>query len=155
MNAAAALILAALAGALRPPPTRRTIDRGGRMLPHRAAPANAETERAVATLSLVTCLWGSQHAVTKAALDATGDGALDLTATRFAVAAILLAPWFPRDAATWRAGLELGLWSVLGFGLQTARYPTARRAGLEFRRNFAEMFRSTPGSDAAHEETAL
>ena len=70
-------------------------------------------------LAGVTVVWGTQHAVMKAAVADAAPGAL--TAARFAVAAALLSPWL-RGAtrAELRGGLELGLWSFAGFALQTA-----------------------------------
>jgi len=106
------------------PPNRRPP----RRTPHYAAPTRDTDDaaaKAAATLSFVTAAWGTQHAATKAALDAVGDGhALELTATRFAIAAVALFPFRPRDAATWKLGAELGLWSFLGFALQTVGLET-------------------------------
>ena len=81
---------------------------------------------AVAALGLVTALWGSQHAVTKWALGADGGAhvASSLTAARFVVAAVALAPFAPRDLGTWRAGAELGLLGFLGFAFQTVGLET-------------------------------
>ena len=68
----------------------------------------------------MTAAWGTQHSVAKAALDSVGDGhALELTAARFLVAALALANFRPKDEETWRWGCELGVWSFLGFALQT------------------------------------
>ena len=68
----------------------------------------------------MTAAWGTQHSVAKAALDSVGDGhALELTAARFLVAALALAQFRPKDEETWRWGAELGVWSFLGFALQT------------------------------------
>lgn len=87
---------------------------------------------ALAVLSGVTVLWGSQHAVMKSAVDA-GAHAGGLNALRFSVAALLLSPWLRgvREREI-RGGLELGLWSFLGFFLQTAALSTvgAARSGF-------------------------
>jgi drug/metabolite transporter (DMT)-like permease len=73
----------------------------------------------------VTAAWGTQHSVAKAALDSVGDGhALELTAARFVVAALALAQFRPKDEETWRWGAELGVWSFLGFALQTVGLET-------------------------------
>lgn len=116
----AAWVLGAVAGYAPPRrPPRRTAHSA---VPTRNTDAAA---KAAATLSFVTAAWGTQHACTKAALDAVGDGhALELTATRFAIAAVALFPFRPKDAATWKLGAELGLWSFLGFALQTVGLET-------------------------------
>ena len=77
------------------------------------------------TLAFVTAAWGTQHSVAKAALDSVGDGhALELTAARFLVAALALAQFRPKDEETWRWGAEWGVWSFLGFALQTVGLET-------------------------------
>ena len=77
------------------------------------------------TLAFVTAAWGTQHSVAKAALDSVGDGhALELTAARFVVAALALINFRPKDEETWRWGAELGVWSFLGFALQTVGLET-------------------------------
>ena len=98
----------------RPAPHRR-------LAPRQAAPTQStEASKAVQTLAFVTAAWGTQHSVAKAALDSVGDGhALELTAARFLVAALALAKFRPKDEETWRWGAELGVWSFLGFALQT------------------------------------
>jgi len=79
----------------------------------------------VQTLAFVTAAWGTQHSVAKAALDSVGDGhALELTAARFVVAALALINFRPKDEETWRWGAELGVWSFLGFALQTVGLET-------------------------------
>jgi len=91
-----------------------------------AAPTQStEATKAVQTLAFVTAAWGTQHSVAKAALDSVGDGhALELTAARFLVAALALAQFRPKDEETWRWGAELGVWSFLGFALQTVGLET-------------------------------
>ena len=106
-----------------PPPLRP------RPAPHSrryAAPTQStEATKAVQTLAFVTAAWGTQHSVAKAALDSVGDGhALELTAARFVVAALALAQFRPKDEETWRWGAELGVWSFLGFALQTVGLET-------------------------------
>ena len=107
-----------------PPPLRH------RPAPHLtlryAAPTQStEATKAVQTLAFVTAAWGTQHSVAKAALDSVGDGhALELTAARFVVAALALAQFRPKDEETWRWGAELGVWSFLGFALQTVGLET-------------------------------
>lgn len=74
------------------------------------------------TLTAVTVVWGSQHSVIKWAV---GDGdASSVTAARFIIAALCLWPWAPRDLNTWRSGLELGLWSFVGFATQAVGLET-------------------------------
>ena len=103
----------------RPAPHRR-------LAPRQAAPTQStEATKAVQTLAFVTAAWGTQHSVAKAALDSVGDGhALELTAARFVVAALALAQFRPKDEETWRWGAELGVWSFLGFALQTVGLET-------------------------------
>jgi len=50
--------------------------------------------QAVVLLTAVTVLWGSQHAVIKLAVEASGSPA-ELTLARFGIAAVLFAPWLP------------------------------------------------------------
>ncbi len=79
-------------------------------------------------LAGVTVLWGSQHAVMKqAVMDGATPGGL--TATRFAIAAILLSPWLRSiNRREILAGLELGAWSFAGFALQTLGLETTTAA---------------------------
>ena len=104
-----------------PPPLRPRPAPPSRRLTRYAAPTrSSDAQKAVSTLAFVTAAWGTQHSVAKAALDAVGDGhALELTAARFLVAALALAKFRPKDEETWRWGCELGVWSFLGFALQT------------------------------------
>ena len=126
---ALALRCAGVAAFHAPPLTRRAPRHHTRLLaannPDDAGEALVLGEAdAVATLGLVTALWGSQHAVAKWALGFDGGGAPALTALRFAVAAAALSPFLPRDATTWRDGLELGAWGFLGFACQTVGLET-------------------------------
>ena len=104
-----------------PPPLRPRPAPPSRRLTRYAAPTrSSDAQKAVSTLAFVTAAWGTQHSVAKAALDSVGDGhALELTAARFLVAALALAQFRPKDNETWRWGCELGVWSFLGFALQT------------------------------------
>ena len=127
-----ALVLG-VAAALRCP-ARRPLAVHRRSVAALGAPRETDSEgggvetlapdAAVATLGLVTALWGSQHAVTKLALSSGDDLAASLTALRFFVAAAATAPFFPDDAATRAAGAELGLWAFLGFAFQTVGLET-------------------------------
>ena len=103
------------------PPLRPRPAAPSRRLTRYAAPTrSSDAQKAVSTLAFVTAAWGTQHSVAKAALDSVGDGhALELTAARFLVAALALAQFRPKDEETWRWGCELGVWSFLGFALQT------------------------------------
>lgn len=96
---------------------------------------------AVLVLGLVTIFWGAQHSALRAAL--SGTDALEaaaLNCVRFSLAAACFVPWLPelppwnskQWAPEWRAGIELGLWLFLGFGLQTVGllYTTAQRSVL-------------------------
>ena len=116
----AACILASTHG-YAPPPLRHRPAPPSRRLTRYAAPTrSSDAQKAVSTLAFVTAAWGTQHSVAKAALDSVGDGhALELTAARFLVAALALAQFRPKDNETWRWGCELGVWSFLGFALQT------------------------------------
>ena len=117
----AACILAITHGYAPPPLRHRPA-----LTPRYAAPTQStEASKAVQTLAFVTAAWGTQHSVAKAALDSVGDGhALELTAARFLVAALALAQFRPKDEETWRWGCELGVWSFLGFALQTVGLET-------------------------------
>ena len=126
---ALALRCAGVAAFHAPPITRRAPQHRTRLLAAGDVDDGAEEvvlgeADAVATLGLVTALWGSQHAVAKWALGFDGGGAPALTALRFAVAAAALSPFLPRDASTWRDGLELGAWGFLGFACQTVGLET-------------------------------
>ncbi len=120
----AACILAITHGYAPPPLRHRPHSR--RLTRQYAAPTQStEATKAVQTLAFVTAAWGTQHSVAKAALDSVGDGhALELTAARFLVAALALAQFRPKDEETWRWGAELGVWSFLGFALQTVGLET-------------------------------
>ena len=109
-----------------PPPLRHRPAPPSRRLTRYAAPTQStEATKAVQTLAFVTAAWGTQHSVAKAALDSVGDGhALELTAARFVVAALALINFRPKDEETWRWGAELGVWSFLGFALQTVGLET-------------------------------
>ena len=109
-----------------PPPLRPRPAPPSRRLTRYAAPTrSSDAQKAVSTLAFVTAAWGTQHSVAKAALDSVGDGhALELTAARFLVAALALAKFRPKDSETWRWGCELGVWSFLGFALQTVGLET-------------------------------
>jgi drug/metabolite transporter (DMT)-like permease len=121
----AACILASTHG-YAPPPLRHRPAPPSRRLTRYAAPTrSSDAQKAVSTLAFVTAAWGTQHSVAKAALDSVGDGhALELTAARFLVAALALAQFRPKDNETWRWGCELGVWSFLGFALQTVGLET-------------------------------
>ena len=108
------------------PPLRPRPAPHSRRLTRYAAPTrSSDAQKAVSTLAFVTAAWGTQHSVAKAALDSVGDGhALELTAARFVVAALALAQFRPKDEETWRWGAELGVWSFLGFALQTVGLET-------------------------------
>jgi hypothetical protein len=126
---ALALRCAGVAAFHAPPLARRAPQRHTRLLAANNPDDDGEAlvlgeADAAATLGLVTALWGSQHAVAKWALGFDGGGAPALTALRFAVAAAALSPFLPRDAATWRDGLELGAWGFLGFACQTVGLET-------------------------------
>ena len=110
----------------QPPLRHRPAPPSRRLTPQYAAPTRStEASKAVQTLAFVTAAWGTQHSVAKAALDSVGDGhALELTAARFVVAALALAQFRPKDEETWRWGGELGVWSFLGFALQTVGLET-------------------------------
>ena len=55
------------------------------------------------------------------------------TAARFAVAAAAFVPFLPRATrASWTAGLELGLWSALGYGTQAAGLLTCEASRAAF-----------------------
>lgn len=87
---------------------------------------------ALGALNGVTILWGTQHAVMKLAVDA-GVPPASLNLGRFAVASALLSPFLAGASATeLAAGLELGLWSFLGFALQTAGLATTTAARSGF-----------------------
>ena len=122
----AACILASTHGYAPPPLRHRPAPPSRRLTPQYAAPTQStEASKAVQTLAFVTAAWGTQHSVAKAALDSVGDGhALELTAARFVVAALALAQFRPKDEETWRWGAELGVWSFLGFALQTVGLET-------------------------------
>ena len=122
----AACILASTHGYAPPPLRHRPAPPSRRLTPQYAAPTQStEASKAVQTLAFVTAAWGTQHSVAKAALDSVGDGhALELTAVRFVVAALALAQFRPKDNETWRWGAELGVWSFLGFALQTVGLET-------------------------------
>jgi drug/metabolite transporter (DMT)-like permease len=67
---------------------------------------------------IATCmLWGSAFWVTKQVLEETP--ASVLTLFRFAIAALCFLPFMSRNPQLLRAGLELGLWGVLGYATQT------------------------------------
>ena len=121
-----ALSIITSAHAYAPPPLRHRPPSRRRLTPRYAAPTQStEATKAVQTLAFVTAAWGTQHSVAKAALDSVGDGhALELTAARFVVAALALAQFRPKDEETWRWGAELGVWSFLGFALQTVGLET-------------------------------
>ena len=110
----------------QPPLRHRPAPPSRRLTLRYAAPTQStEATKAVQTLAFVTAAWGTQHSVAKAALDSVGDGhALELTAARFVVAALALAQFRPKDEETWRWGAELGVWSFLGFALQTVGLET-------------------------------
>eukprot|EP00741_Cyanophora_paradoxa_P006617 tig00001027_g6402.t1 len=71
----------------------------------------------VVLLNVAAVIWGSQHAVIKDAVETVSPGLLNLC--RFGLAAATFLPFLPRDAATWRAGGELGLYMFGGFVLQS------------------------------------
>ena len=85
-----------------------------------AAPSVAT---ALLILNGVTVLWGSQHAVIKSVVDATGSPEA-LNAVRFGIAALVALPFAPELVGgddsddTWSAGAELGCWMFAGFALQ-------------------------------------
>ena len=121
----AACILAITHGYAPPPLRPRPAPPSRRLTRHAAPTQSTEATKAVQTLAFVTAAWGTQHSVAKAALDSVGDGhALELTAARFVVAALALAQFRPKDEETWRWGAELGVWSFLGFALQTVGLET-------------------------------
>ena len=97
-------------------------------------------------LNLVTLLWGSQHAVIKGLVDATGSPDV-VNAARFSLAALIALPWAPSlwasaddgtdadaDAAgaTWAAGADLSLWMFAGYALQAIglQFTTASRSAF-------------------------
>ena len=97
-------------------------------------------------LNLVTLLWGTQHAVIKGMVDATGSPDV-VNAARFSLAALLALPWAPspwasaEDAtdadadaavATWVAGADLSLWMFAGYALQAIglQFTTASRSAF-------------------------
>ena len=132
----AACILASTHG-YAPPPLRHRPHSRCLTRQYAAPTQSTEASKAVQTLAFVTAAWGTQHSVAKAALDSVGDGhALELTAARFLVAALALAQFRPKDNETWRWGAELGVWSFLGFALQTIGLETTtatRSAFLRYR----------------------
>jgi len=96
-----------------------------------------ELWQALVALNGCTLLWGSQHAVIKDIVSDMSPAAFN--AARFGLAAVCALPWAPgapwrprrppaADAppasATWAAGAELGLWSCLGFALQSVGLET-------------------------------
>ncbi len=84
----------------------------------------------VVFLTLVTLLWGTTFAVVK---DVVADFPPSLLVfLRFAIAAVFFLPFLRRGWGLWIAGLELGLWLVLGYGTQTLGlvYTTANRSAF-------------------------
>ena len=98
--------------------------------------------QAVGALNTATLIYGSQHTIIKDVVESSSPSSTN--AARFAIAAVAALPFVPgapwrRDGAddaqvsrTWRAGLELGGWSFLGFGLQAIglQYTTASRSAF-------------------------
>lgn len=67
---------------------------------------------------LGTCmLWGSAFLVVKGAVNEVPPSVL--TFMRFAIAALCFLPFMTRNRQVFRAGFELGLWGILGYGTQT------------------------------------
>jgi drug/metabolite transporter (DMT)-like permease len=99
--------------------------------------ANPAPASSLALLNLVTVIWGTQHAVVKAAI-ATGASPSMLSLLRFALAAAAALPLLPRrgtvDAlrAAAPAGVELGAWMFAGYAAQAVglEYTTAARSGF-------------------------
>eukprot|EP00965_Chrysotila_dentata_P049848 1652710-Pleurochrysis_carterae.AAC.1 len=113
--------------------------------------------QALFALNTAAVLWGSQHAVMKDFVDFASPSLLN--AGRFAIAAAVAIPWLPRQpgdeppsplvlkagrsegddagpseraSATWVLARELGLWTFLGFTLQTVglQYTSASRSAF-------------------------
>jgi drug/metabolite transporter (DMT)-like permease len=70
----------------------------------------------VLALLLLTAIWGSTFVVLKSTAQVPTSMVL---LVRFAVAGLCLGPFLQWRWATWRAGLELGFWLVLGYSSQT------------------------------------
>lgn len=95
-------------------------------------------------LNCVAIIWGTQHAVIKSLINDTPPSSYSLL--RFGLAALIASPYIPglpdrrkgeteseeRFVASWRWGIELGLWMFLGFSLQAIglETTTASRSGF-------------------------
>jgi len=93
---------------------------------------NPRRERLIGALLLVllTLIWGSSFAVIRGAV-ADFPPSL-LVFLRFLVAAVFFLAFLARSGGFWLAGLELGLWLVLGYGTQAVGlvYTTAGRSAF-------------------------
>lgn len=106
-----------------------------------------ENERSVAIflLNAVAIIWGTQHAVIKMVV--TDSSAAPFTLLRFALAALIAAPYTPgvfarkgtgdgsredQTSTAWRWGAEMGAWMFLGFAFQAIglETTTAQRSGF-------------------------
>ncbi len=96
----------------------------------RGSPAPGPRLTGVLTLLAVTVLWGTTFAVIKSAVRDVDP--LHLTFARFALAALVLAPWLTRSPGAWAAGLELGFWLFLGYITQAVglQHTTAGRSAF-------------------------
>jgi len=99
-----------------------------------------EVWQAALALNAATLIWGSQHAIMKDVVEEATPSATN--AARFAIAALAVVPSLPgapwrgeangNARVAWGAGIELGLWSFLGFALQAVglQYTTASRSAF-------------------------
>ena len=122
---AAAPLAASTLPYLRTPPLALCAsDTGDESALSSADTAAPSVATALLILNGVTVLWGSQHAVIKSVVDATGSPEA-LNAVRFGIAALVALPFAPElfggdddSDDTWSAGAELGCWMFAGFALQ-------------------------------------
>lgn len=119
-------------GAAAPaPPAKAQIAMSGLLGgPSRRGPGPGPHLAGVLTLLAVTVLWGTTFAVIKGAVREVAP--LHLTLARFALAALVLAPWLTRSPGAWAAGLELGFWLFLGYITQAVglQHTTAGRSAF-------------------------
>lgn len=96
---------------------------------------------ALVLLNAVVCVWGTQHAVIKDAVQqasadvhSTAAAASALNLGRFATAGVLFTPFLPSSLASpvWRFGAELGVWMFIGFACQSIglEFTTASRSAF-------------------------
>jgi len=97
-------------------------------------------QRGILLLNVLCALFGSNMAMVKEIQTVLAPA--PFAALRFGLAAAALAPWLPRalgSSRVTRAGIELGLWASLGFGLQSVSLLTVEASRASFLAEFTVL----------------